>query len=166
MTATPSLLADLLADCDAHGVRLALTDGGGLTIDAPQEALTSDLLDRLKAHKAEVLAKLRAAPEPMPIGPEAATPKGTPPETTPTQPKAIPPETTPTQPAAATTKAGAKPVCRCGCATWRDVVLRHPPHHAATTRRDCGRCGRFLGFPIWHGTFTVDFEQLPKTQGR
>ncbi len=60
MTRTPSTLADLLADCDAHGIRLALADGGGLEIDAPQDALTPDLLARLKAHKAELLAAHRA----------------------------------------------------------------------------------------------------------
>jgi hypothetical protein len=67
MTRTPSLLADLLADCDAHGVRLALADGGGLEIDAPQDALTPDLLARLKAHKADLLAILRPAPEVAPV---------------------------------------------------------------------------------------------------
>ncbi|MCO6458767.1 MAG: hypothetical protein J5I93_25955 [Pirellulaceae bacterium] len=63
MTRTPSTLADLLADCDAHGIRLALADGDGLAIDAPQDALTPDLLARLKAHKADLLAMLRSAPE-------------------------------------------------------------------------------------------------------
>ena len=56
MTRTTSALTDLLADCDAHGIRLALADGGGLEIDAPQDALTPDLLDRLKARKDDVLA--------------------------------------------------------------------------------------------------------------
>ena len=63
MTGTPSTLADLLAECDAHGIRLLPADDGGLTIDAPQDALTPDLLDRLKAHKAELLAMLRPAPD-------------------------------------------------------------------------------------------------------
>ena len=63
MTRTPSLLADLLADCDAHGIRLALAEGGGLEIDAPQDALTPGLLGRLKAHKADLLVMLRPAAE-------------------------------------------------------------------------------------------------------
>ncbi len=63
MTRTPSLLADLLADCDAHGIRLALADGDGLEIDAPQNALTPDLLGRLKSHKADLLAILRRDPK-------------------------------------------------------------------------------------------------------
>ena len=58
MTRTPSLLADLLADCDAHGIRLALADGGGLEIDAPQDALTPDLLERLKVHKGKLVASI------------------------------------------------------------------------------------------------------------
>jgi len=61
MTRTPSTLADLLADCDAHGVRLALADGDRLSVDAPQEALTPDLLALLREHKAEILALLRSA---------------------------------------------------------------------------------------------------------
>lgn len=63
MTRTPFLLADLLTDCDSHGIRLALVDGGGLEIDAPQDVLTTDLLGRLKAHKADLLVMLRPAAE-------------------------------------------------------------------------------------------------------
>ena len=49
---------ELLADCDAHGIRLFAAGDGGLTIDAPQNALTPDLLCRLKAHKGELLSIL------------------------------------------------------------------------------------------------------------
>ena len=55
MTGTPSTLADLLAECDTYGIRLIPVGDGSLTIDAPQDALTPDLLARLKAHKAELL---------------------------------------------------------------------------------------------------------------
>jgi hypothetical protein len=48
-------LTDLLAECEAHGIRLTLAGDGGLAIDAPQNALTPDLLDWLKSHKAELL---------------------------------------------------------------------------------------------------------------
>ena len=54
-------LARLLADCEAGGVRLAPAGGGKLGIDAPQDALTDDLLHRLKRHKAELLAVLEPA---------------------------------------------------------------------------------------------------------
>ena len=56
-----SELAELLADCDARGIRLHPAGDDGLTIDAPQAALTSDMVARLKAHKAELLALLRPA---------------------------------------------------------------------------------------------------------
>lgn len=59
MTPTP----DLLAECSAHGIHLAPDAGGGLTIDAPPEALTPERLARLKAHKAELLTALRTSPE-------------------------------------------------------------------------------------------------------
>ena len=70
MTGSPLVLADLLAECNAHGIRLALADGGGLAVDAPEDALTPDLLARLKAHKAELLAALR--PPVAPVEPAEA----------------------------------------------------------------------------------------------
>ncbi len=57
-------IARLLADCNAHGIRLALADGDGLAIDAPQVALTPDLIDRIKSHKADLLGVLRPAGAP------------------------------------------------------------------------------------------------------
>ena len=54
-----SVLAELLADCDAHGIRLLPDGEDGLTIDAPRDALTPDLVERLKAHKGALLATLR-----------------------------------------------------------------------------------------------------------
>ncbi|OHB70153.1 MAG: hypothetical protein A2V70_14835 [Planctomycetes bacterium RBG_13_63_9] len=62
MTGTPSILADLLTECDARGIRLHPVGDGGLTIDAPQAALTPNMVARLKADKAELLALLRLAP--------------------------------------------------------------------------------------------------------
>lgn len=43
-------------------------------------------------------------------------------------------------------------ICPCGSSTWRDVVLHHEPHRGRSIRRDCGRCGRFVDFPIWYGS--------------
>jgi hypothetical protein len=51
-------VAELLADCGAQRIRLLPAGGGGLTINAPKGALTPDLLGRLTAHKAEILAIL------------------------------------------------------------------------------------------------------------
>lgn len=73
-----SNLAELLADCDARGIWLHPAGDGGLTIDAPQAALTPDMVARLKAHKAELLALLRPAAavqaQPMPTMKPTAKP--------------------------------------------------------------------------------------------
>lgn len=113
--------ADLLLDLGRLGIRLE-ADGERLRY-FPRSALTPDLLERLKAHKAELLAVLRPAPEAAPAVP------------------------------APTCEAPAKPakaVCRCGSTTWRDV----PIHGGQSVRRDCGRCGRFMEFPVWYGKDT------------
>jgi TubC N-terminal docking domain len=60
MTGTPATLADLLSEYDDHGIRLLIAGDDGLTIDAPEDALTPDLLARLKAHKTELLSLLGA----------------------------------------------------------------------------------------------------------
>lgn len=52
-------LAQLLADCDQAGIRLNPEGNDQLTIDAPQSALTPDLLERLRAQKQELLRILR-----------------------------------------------------------------------------------------------------------
>ncbi len=121
-------LAELLADCDARGIQLLPAGHGGLTIDAPQDALTPDLLDRLKAHKADVLALLRPTRDAAPPAPVAA-------------------QNTPAKPT--------RPVCRCGSTTWCDV----PIHGGQSVRRDCGRCGRFIDFPVWYGNDALHNEQ-------
>jgi hypothetical protein len=56
MTAMRSMIADLLTECDFHGVRLTLTVDDRLEIEAPQDALTPELLMRLKTHKSELIA--------------------------------------------------------------------------------------------------------------
>jgi hypothetical protein len=89
-------LAELLADCDARGIRLHPAGDGGLTIDAPQAALTPDMLARLKCHKVPLLALLGPARGMAPAPAMAA--------------QSDPPEPT-------------TPVCRCGSTTWRDVRI-------------------------------------------
>ena len=121
--------AELLLDLGRLGIRLE-ADGQRLRFH-PRSALTPDLLERLKAHKADLLALLRPAPEAAPALPVATN-------------------EAPAQPT--------RPICRCGSTTWRDVVLRHPPHNGTTIRRDCGRCRRFLDFPIWYGKDTLHCE--------
>jgi hypothetical protein len=58
-----STMTGLLADCYRYGIQLSLTEGGGLTIDAPEDVLTPELLARLKAHKVDLLATLRPTTE-------------------------------------------------------------------------------------------------------
>ena len=121
-------LAELLADCDTHGIRLVATSDGVLAIDAPQDALTPNLIDRLKTYKGELLRLLRPVPDVAPVSPMALN-------------------DAPTTPA--------KPICRCGSTTWRDVSI----HHGQSVRRDCGRCGRFIDFPVWYSNAALHNEQ-------
>lgn len=62
--------ADLLADLARRGVRLEAA--GERLRYFPRSALTPELLDRLKAHKAELLAMLRAAGQAPPAAQTAA----------------------------------------------------------------------------------------------
>jgi len=59
MTNSTSSLAELLADCKARRIRLVLSGDGELELIARRGSLTPDLLARLKAHKAGLLATLR-----------------------------------------------------------------------------------------------------------
>jgi hypothetical protein len=53
-------VTQLLATCDALGIRLEPDADGGLSIDAPQDALTPELLQHLVANKVDLLAHLAA----------------------------------------------------------------------------------------------------------
>ena len=50
-----STLNEFLAKCDAVGIRFTMAGDDGLAIDAPQNALTPNLLERLKANKREII---------------------------------------------------------------------------------------------------------------
>ena len=69
MTSLPTTVADVLAECETHGIRLLPAGDGGLTIDAPQGALTPNLLGRLRTHKGELLTLFRATPDAVGIDP-------------------------------------------------------------------------------------------------
>jgi hypothetical protein len=53
-------VSQLLATCDSLGIRLLPDVDGGLSIDAPQDALTPELLQQLVATKVDLLAQLAA----------------------------------------------------------------------------------------------------------
>ncbi|GAA4420240.1 hypothetical protein [Bremerella cremea] len=59
-------LAQLLADCDTAGVRLIPTGPDQLKIDAPQAALTPELIERLKTQKASLLQILKTVRQDIP----------------------------------------------------------------------------------------------------
>lgn len=123
MNTAPSRVADLLAECNAQGVRLLVADHGGLIIDAPRVTLTSDLVSRLRNAKGELLATMQPTQD---FGVALAQ-------------KA--------EPAPISVPTTTNTVCRCGASTWCDV----PIHDGQSVRRDCGRCGRFIAFPVWYG---------------
>ncbi len=62
MTVANPLLTDLLAVCRARGIRLEPGAGDALVLEGPRDALTPDLVERLRAHKADLLAMLRPSP--------------------------------------------------------------------------------------------------------
>jgi hypothetical protein len=55
MTGMTEKVVALLTECGTHDIQLSRGDGELLEIDAPQGALTSELLDRLRAGKAALL---------------------------------------------------------------------------------------------------------------
>jgi hypothetical protein len=132
----PGSAADLLAELDGLGIQLE-ADGEHLRF-RPREKVTADLAGRMKMHKPELVARLKAHKAELlavlrpahESAPALPAPTGDPP--------------------AKLTKA----VCRCGSTTWRDV----PIHGGQSVRRDCGRCGRFLEFPIWYGNDNLQDE--------
>jgi hypothetical protein len=62
-TAAIKRLVDLIVDLDRPGVQELIPDGHRLWF-RPRSALTPDLLERLKSHKAELLGPLRPAEGP------------------------------------------------------------------------------------------------------
>jgi hypothetical protein len=53
-------VSQLLTTCDSLGIRLLPDVDGGLSIDAPQDALTPELLQQLVVAKVDLLAHLAA----------------------------------------------------------------------------------------------------------
>jgi hypothetical protein len=119
----------LLTDLGRLGIQLK-AEGERLRY-APRSALTADLIERMKAHKSDLLTLLRPAVN---------------------RPSALPAVAGRFQVSEAKLT---KPVCRCGSTIRRDV----PIHGGQSIRRDCGRCGRFIRFLVWYGADTSHEEQ-------
>lgn len=58
MNTPPSLLAALLVQCNANRIKLSIDTDGSLLIDGPEDAVTPELVERLKASKSDVLPRL------------------------------------------------------------------------------------------------------------
>lgn len=54
-----SAVLKLLSDCRSAGIQLTPIGSSDLKIDAPQNSLTPELIEQLKANKADVLRTLR-----------------------------------------------------------------------------------------------------------
>lgn len=128
MSAVPSSLTALFAECEARGIELGIDLNGGLTVDGPEDAVTPALVERLKARKSDVLLVLYAEHNSNSV------------DEYPYEWEWL---EAPSLPADA--------VCPCGSMTWRDV----PIHEGQSVRRDCAQCGRFIEFPIWYGKQVV-----------
>ena len=149
--------AELLMDLGRLGIRLE-TKGKRLRYH-PRSALTPDLLERLKAHKVELLTLLLHASE-FDID---SAPNAEPAPITEKRTHRMPQElrrrggaTLDTRPIIDLTSTKEQ-LCRCGSTTWRD----EPIHDGRSVRRDCGRCGRFIDFPLWYGKATGRNGQHP-----
>ena len=72
MTSPTPTLAELVKDCDAHGIRMLQAGDGALTIDAPEGVLTPDLIAQMKEHKVALLTLLRPTAEVTTVLPTAS----------------------------------------------------------------------------------------------
>lgn len=125
---------EILTDLARLGITLA-ADGGRLRYH-PREKLTPELLAQLREAKAELLRLL--VPEAPPTDWPDPSPKDL---------AAARLTLDAFDPPARSTQSPPAGQCRCGCPTWLDIAI----HNGQSARRDCGRCGRFVGFPLWHG---------------
>ena len=56
---------ELMSECLTRGIRLNVTSNGRLAIDSPKDALSPEILERVRTHKAELIEQLgtKAPPE-------------------------------------------------------------------------------------------------------
>lgn len=132
MSTSSSPIAGLFAACDAFGVVLEPTSDGRLAVEGPSTVLVPGVYSILEAYKNDILLVLLAERD------LAAR------ETAADRKLAVSNGPTPDA------------VCRCGSTKWKDV----PIHDGQSARRDCARCGRFLGWLQWYGRpMTIAIEK-------
>ncbi|MEQ8848824.1 hypothetical protein [Botrimarina sp.] len=128
--ATPEAMALLAALLAERGVELRVTPGGELQLRDRRGRLTAADRAMVRHYRHALADWLAASQEPVE---EPAD------DTAPDEPIDGPIEA-PADPAA--------PRCdRCGAGEFREVAI----HAGASVRRDCARCGRTWGFPVWYG---------------
>ena len=121
--------ADLLIDLTRRGIELVPC--GDWLRYRPRSAMTPDLAERLRAHKAELLAILgHAGGRGECDWPERAGRVR---------------HGSGLAPWGAAPRPGECPRCR--SIGFRDV----PIHNGQSVRRDCAACGRFIAFVVWYG---------------
>jgi hypothetical protein len=131
--ATPKAMADLVRLLDERGVELRVSPGGELQVRDRGKRLSP--ADRAAVHhyRHDLADWLAAPPAPAPESGAIRHLK-----------RAESDETE--RPKNEGSPAG--PCCdRCGGAEFVEVST----HGGASVRRDCGRCGRTWGFPVWRG---------------
>ena len=147
--------AKLMADLTRLRIRLEVH--GDRLRYSPRTAVTPELANRMKAHKGELLAMLRL-PIDSPTAFAAVVDSDIPKLsdeiiewalTVWEKPRRLPAVSRDAAAIAATR------ICRCGSTTWCDVKI----HGGQSVRRDCGRCGRLIKFPVWYGKDTGQIGQ-------
>jgi len=125
----------LMADLARLGIRLEAR--GDRLRYRPRQALTLDLVQRMKVHKQEVLTILATSDLP---------------ETTRAAYQSFDRSPTADHRSKAVENDSTVPQCgRCGHTEYRDT----PIHDGQSVRRDCANCGRTYGFPVWKGEATT-----------
>jgi hypothetical protein len=153
--------ANLLAECEARGIRLSPAGAARLAIDGPARALTPDLIASLKAAKLGLLAlllrpaalaaheddrRVDARPDAAAVWQAALNWLSD----DPLFPAHVLEGMRAAEVRWTDMRAGESclaPACRCGSTTWRDV----PIHGGQSLRRDCAACRRFIKFAVWYG---------------
>ena len=134
---TRSPLADLLQECDSLGIAMRLDGRGGLTLDGPRDALTSDFIERVRQHKPELVAMLqRNAAD----GPRFRRSAGD-------WVRARLAEHVEFIRRTYDVQNAGEPICgRCHSREFCDV----PIHGGRSVRRDCAQCGLTIDLPVWN----------------